>query len=111
MGDAMAAGKWMFAAVVLTLAAILSAEPNPTTRPTTVSVADIPALIQALGSDSYKTRQQAQDELVQLGLAAKPALEQAARTADSPEVRAVPPRRFGKSTTTSRIRQRISACT
>lgn len=79
--------KWIFASAALMFAAVLSAQSTPTPAPTTQTAADIPALIQALGSDSYKIRQTAEQQLVQLGLSAKPALEQAAATADSPEIR------------------------
>lgn len=83
----MATRNWICASVVLALAAALSAQTVPTTAPAPLPEANIPALIQALGADSYKARQHAQEELVKLDVAAKPALEQAAKTADNPEVR------------------------
>ncbi|MGA2440473.1 MAG: HEAT repeat domain-containing protein [Tepidisphaeraceae bacterium] len=83
----MRANVCTWAVMLLALTAVLRAQPNASTAPATAPSDDIAALIQQMGSDSYETRQHAQDELIKLGLAAKPALEQAARSDNSPEVR------------------------
>lgn len=67
-------------------AALCHAAPatQPTTAPRDPAVA---ALIDKLSSGSYRDRQAAQDELVKLGDAARPALQELARSTGNEEVR------------------------
>ncbi|MBL8753380.1 MAG: PDZ domain-containing protein [Planctomycetes bacterium] len=77
-------------------AGLATQDPQPTPQPAPPAVAkekatpapakDVGAWIQDLGSDSYRTRLDAERALRKLGEAARPALEQAAASADDAEV-------------------------
>lgn len=73
--------------LTLPLAVVLVAQSVQAEDAPTADAAAIEALVAKLGADDFRTREQASKQLETLGAKARPALEQAAKQAESPEVR------------------------